>query len=113
MNEVIDILKLVLKHHSDYTDTYSVDDVDMVLEFKFVLKAFAEFCTINEVSENEHKIDSLYNVLFIASNRDSLIHIIELLNRGKLPYDSIWRKSESGHWYLTTVKNHFENEHHD
>lgn len=63
MNEVIDILKLVLKHHSDYTDTYSVDDVDMVLEFKFVLKAFAEFCRINEVSENERikLIDDLYN----------------------------------------------------
>jgi hypothetical protein len=63
MNEVIDILKLVLKHHSDYTDTYSVDDVDMVLEFKFVLKAFAEFCTINEVSENERikLIDELYH----------------------------------------------------
>jgi hypothetical protein len=63
MNEVIDILKLVLKHHSDYTDTYSVDDVDMVLEFKFVLKAFGEFCRINEVSENERikLIDELYN----------------------------------------------------
>ena len=53
-----------------------------------------------------HKIiDSLEH------KQDSLEHIVRLFNRGKLPYDSIWRKSESGHWYLTTVENHINNEH--
>ena len=62
MNEVIDILKLVLKHHSDYTHTYAVDDVDMILEFKIILKALAEYCSINEVSETERKklLDEIY-----------------------------------------------------
>ena len=66
-----------------------------------------------EVADIRIDVDSLNYKIFIVSNRDSLLHIIDLFNSGKLPYDSIWRKSESGHWYLTTVKNHFENEHHD
>jgi hypothetical protein len=65
----------------------------------------------SEIARCNAQIDSLKNVLFVISNRDSLIHVIELLNRGKLPYDSIWRKSNSGHWYLTTVDKHFNEEH--
>lgn len=67
----------------------------------------------SELTVAQNQIDSLKNVLFVVSNRDSLIHVIELMNRGKLPYDSIWRKSDSGHWYLTTIDNHFNVEHHD
>jgi hypothetical protein len=65
----------------------------------------------DQINAANIKIDSLNYKLFVASNRDSLIHIIELLNRGKIPYDSIWRKSESGHWYVTTVDKHFREEH--
>ena len=59
------------------------------------------------------QIDSLKHELFIRTSRDSLIHVIELFNRGKMPYDSIWRLSDSGHWYKTTVENHYKYEHND
>lgn len=59
------------------------------------------------------EIDSLNNKLKVLENRDSLIHVISLLNRGKFPYDSIWIKSQSGHYYKTTIEKHFKEEHHD
>ena len=62
------------------------------------------------IKKLDHQVDSIGLVL---ANRDSLIHIIELFNRGKMPYDSIWRLSESGDWYKTTVEYHYKFEHND
>ena len=67
----------------------------------------------NSVDTLRLEFDELKEELFVKVNRDSLIHIIELFNRGKQPYDSIWRLSESGHWYKTTVENHYKFEHND
>lgn len=85
-----------------------------VEELEHVLEDFHEVLGIQgEIRKVQLELDSLNNELFVRTNRDSLIHVIELMNVGKLPYDSIWRKSDSGHWYLTTVERHFNVEHND
>ena len=78
----------------------------------------------NNVEEIEHilddyhqllplrsELDSVKKVLFETKNRDSLIHVIELLNGGKYPYDSIWHLGPSGYRYETTIEKHFNEEH--
>jgi hypothetical protein len=83
-------------------------------ELEHVLDDYHQVLSLDsKINSTQAELDSVMNVLFVVANRDSLIHVMELMNRGKLPYDSIWRISESGHWYRTTIQNHYENEHHD
>jgi len=65
----------------------------------------------SEIERSHAQIDSLKRVLFETQNRDSLIHVIELLNRGKHPYDSIWLKGPSGVYYETTITRHYKVDH--
>ena len=59
------------------------------------------------------ELEDLEKLVNIVTNRDSLLHVLELLDRGKFPYDSLWLKSQSGHPYETTIEEHFDAEHHD
>lgn len=86
----------------------NVDELEHVLDDYHTVLGLG-----NKVGSAQEQLDSLKQALFITTSRDSLIHVLELMNRGKLPYDSIWRKSESGHWYLTTIKYHYDFEHND
>lgn len=67
----------------------------------------------HDVLKMQKKVDSLENVVKVLANRDSLIHAMELINRGKYPYDSVYLESESGHLFITTVEEHFINSHND
>lgn len=64
-----------------------------------------------EIDKAHRELDSLKRVLFETKSRDSLIHVIELLNGGKYPYDSIWHLGPSGYRYETTIEKHFNEEH--
>jgi hypothetical protein len=89
-----------------------IDEIEHLLEDGHVqLDAQVEVKAV--INALRIDVDSINYKLFIVSNRDSIIHIVDLFNRGKFPYDSLWIRSQSGHYYKTTVKAHFEDEHHD
>ncbi len=49
------------------------------------------------------------NYLKTKKEVDSLKMVIKMIEIGKFPYDSIWVKSRSGHFYKTTVKDYLSN----
>lgn len=65
--------------------------------------------------ELEHMINDSHEVLQYRAEHtrdyvemrhriDSLENIIELMERGKHPYDSIWVQYPNGTWHLTTIE---------
>ena len=81
-------------------------------ELDHVLDDYHKVLAMQKDIDNAHaELDSLKIVLFETESRDSLIHVIELLNGGKFPYDSIWHLGPSGYRYETTVEKHFNEEH--
>lgn len=45
----------------------------------------------------------------IERMQDSICKMIEFTNNGKFPYDTLWVKSQSGHYYKTTLKSLMDN----